>query len=193
MHIVIYGPEGSGKGTQAKLLSGKLGIPVYTTGDLVREAATNDKGSIGDLARKVLREGDYLSDAEMCQLLETKIKKSDTGGGFILDGFPRSLPQARFLMDLGAKLGFQLNAVIYLKLDNDVAIERLKRRKRKLYATSKILHDDPERIRQRLAVYRKQEKGLLDFFKKKNLLLEIDGSRTRQQVHKEIISSLGIN
>jgi len=192
MHLVIYGPEGSGKGTQAKLLSDKLGIPIYTAGDLVRWSATNDEGYIGDLARKVLGEGTYLSDTEMCQLLEAKIKKSDAQGGFILDGFPRSLAQAQFIMKLSEKLNFHIDRVIYLKLGSKDSILRLVKRKRKLYSTSNILHDDPERIKKRLKIYKALEKELLDFYKKKNLLLEIDGSRTIEEVHSDIVSGLRI-
>lgn len=190
MYLIVYGPEGSGKGSQAKLLSDKFGIPVYTAGDLVREEATKDKGKIGEMARKVLLEGKYLPDKEICYLLEKKLLHEDSKKGFILDGFPRTLAQANFLMDIFSKNGYSLNKVIYLKLSNDVSIKRLIKRKRKVFGESNILHDTPERIKQRLIIYQKDEVGLLKFFKEKNLLLEIDANQTIEKVFKDTLQGL---
>ena len=153
MHIVIYGPEGSGKGTQAKLLSEKLDLPIYTAGDLVREAAETNKGRIGDMARSVLLDGKYLPDGEMCNLIGEKLKDEELRKGFILDGFPRTLLQANYLMDNLSKNGYKIDKVIYLKLDEEESVRRLIKRKRKVFGKSKILHDDPKRIRQRLKIF----------------------------------------
>ena len=85
MHIVFFGPEGSGKGTQAKLLSDKLGLPILTSGDLVRDAATNDRGIIGEVCRQALSEGKYVADSEMFVLWKHRLKQPDALGGWIMD------------------------------------------------------------------------------------------------------------
>ena len=116
MHFIFYGPEGSGKGTQAKILAQKKNLPVYTSGDLVIEAAKNDKGSIGMATRKALTEGIYVGDNEMFTLLKNKLRTQEAKKGFILDGFPRNLQQAEFLMQKIDKYGYSIDYVIYLSL-----------------------------------------------------------------------------
>lgn len=190
MYFVLYGPEGSGKGTQAKLLGEKLKLPVYTTGDLVREAAANDKTVLGDMCRKVLTEGKYLPDEEVSQLVSKKITGSEAKKGFVLDGFPRSLNQAKFLDETMKKGGLNLSRLIYLKLSDDEAIKRLSKRKRTLFAGSNILHDDPQRVKARLSVYHKNEKEILDFYRKKNLILEADAQQSVEDVFADIVSGL---
>lgn len=192
MHFVFFGPEGSGKGTQAKLLSQKLGLPVFTTGDLVREAAANDKTKLGNMCRKVLLEGKYLPDKEVSKLLETKLKSDTAKKGFILDGFPRSLKQAQFLDETIRKSGYDLDKFIYLKLADGEAVKRLAKRKRAIFGGSKILHDDPERVRQRLAVYRKNEKNVLEFYKDRNLFLEVDALGRVEEIFNNILRGLNI-
>lgn len=190
MHIVIYGPEGSGKGTQAKLLAEELQLPLYTTGDLVREAAQKDKTAIGDLCRKVLSEGKYLPDKDVGLLVSNKLKSVEAKNGFILDGFPRTAGQAEFLQQTAKEAGFKLDKLIYLNLKDEESIKRLAKRKRILFSGSKILHDDPERVKQRLAVYRTNEKEVLAFYKKLNLVLEVDAQQTIRKVFDDIVSGL---
>lgn len=192
MHFVFFGPEGSGKGTQAKLLSQKLGLAVFTTGDLVREAAANDQTELGNMCRKVLLEGKYLPDKEVSKLLETKLKSDTAQKGFILDGFPRSLKQAQFLDETIRKSGYGLDKFIYLKLADDEAVKRLAKRKRAIFGGSKILHDDPERVRQRLAVYRENEKQVLEFYKNKGLLLEVNALGRVEEIFNNILRGLNI-
>jgi adenylate kinase len=192
MHLVIYGPEGSGKGTQAKLLSEKLNLPIYTSGDIVREKAAKDQGFLGQSCRQALKEGKYVPDEIMFILWEDKLKQADKKG-FILDGFPRTLKQAKFLIEKTARYGYQPDMLIHLHLDDDTAVARLSLRKRTLYKGSKILHDDPKRVKQRLAIFRKQEKLILDFFRKRNLLLEVDGKGTVEEVFSKIYMGLGLS
>lgn len=193
MHLVFYGPEGSGKGTQAKLLAEKLGLPIYTTGDLVREAAQNDKSPLGDLCRKVLSEGKYLPDDKVSKLIEMKITDEEAKKGFVLDGFPRTVGQAKFLEETTKKAGFGLDKLIYLNLSDEQSIERLAKRKRVLFGGSNILHDDPERVKQRLAVYHQNEKEVLEFYKKNNLILEVDAAGTVEKVFQDILTGLHLN
>ncbi len=193
MHYAFYGPEGSGKGTQAKLLAEKLGLPLYTTGDFVRDAAARDKSSLGDACRKALSDGKYLPDDLVSQLIANKLNSDEAKKGFILDGFPRTLNQARFLAETMEKAGFSLDRLIYLNLSDEESIKRLGKRKRTLFGGSNILHDDPERVKNRLAVYRENEKGVLDFYKTKNILLEVDGVQSIEKIFSDIISGLHIN
>ncbi len=193
MHLVVYGPEGSGKGTQAKLLGESLELPVYTTGDLVREAASNDKGEIGIRAQKVLLEGKYLPDEDVCSLLRSKLEGCDAIKGFVLDGFPRTLGQAHFLMEVLAKNDLKLDKLVYLKLSTVESVNRLLKRKRKVFGSSNILHDDPKRVKQRLSIYHKEEKDILQFFKSKDLLLEIDGNQPIEKVFTDILKGLKVD
>lgn len=193
MYLVIYGPEGSGKGTQAKLLSEKLNLPVYTSGDIVREKAVKDQGPLGQACRQALNEGKYVPDEIMFILWEDMLRYAADKKGFILDGFPRTVKQAEFLVEKTAKYGYQPDKFIHFKLDDDAALQRLILRKRTLYKGSKILHDDPVRIRTRLEVYRKQEKLILDFFQKRNLLLEISSKGSVEEVFSKVCRGLGFS
>ncbi len=193
MHIVFYGPEGSGKGTQAKLLSKKLNLPLITFGDLVREAAKKDSGLIGKAARKALLEGKYMPNSEAFVLWKNRLKKDDAKKGWIIDGFPRNIGQAKFLITKIKKYGYQLDWVIYLSISEEETLKRLSKRKRTLFPGSKIIHDDPQRVRGRLAEYKKNEKELIDYFKKMDVLLSINGEDSITNLHKNICKKLNIN
>lgn len=190
MHIVFYGPEGSGKGTQAKLLSEKFNLPVLGSGDLVREAAANDKGLIGDICRKALLEGKYVADSEMFVLWKKRLKKSDAKKGWIMDGFPRNVTQAEFLDDKLNKYGYKVEFVIFLKISPEESMKRLIARKREAYKGSNISHDDPEKIKERLKRYNQGENHVIDFYKSKGVLLEINGEQSVEKVHKDIINAI---
>jgi len=188
MHIVFYGPEGSGKGTQAKLLAEKLKLPILTSGDLVRDAAANDKGIIGEVCRMALSEGKYVADSEMFVLWKWRLKDEDAKGGWIMDGFPRNLEQAKFLDDKIDKYGYRIEKVIFLKLSEKESIERLLKRARPLHAGSAELHDSPERIKSRLEIYKQSENEVLSYYRDHGVLVEIDAEKPIEDVHKEIMS-----
>lgn len=190
MHIVFYGPEGSGKGTQAKLLAQKLGLPVLTSGDLVRDAAANDKGIIGEVVRQALSEGKYVADSEMFVLWKWRLKEEDAKGGWIMDGFPRNVEQAKFLDDKIDKYGYQVEKVFYLDLPEEESYRRLIARGRPLHDGSEELHDSPERIRGRLAIYKEGEKEVLEYYRQKGVLININANQSIEDVHKEIASHL---
>src|SRR3989344_3284511 len=192
MHLIIYGPEGSGKGTQAKLLSEKLRIPVITSGDLVREKA-KEESKLGRLCLTALKEGRYVADNIMFKLWEEKLAQSNSRRGFIVDGFPRNINQAKFLLSTLEKLKLSINKFIYLKLSDDKARNRLLRRKRKLFEGSQISHDTIERINKRLEFYRTLETPLLNFFIEKNLLVEINAQQSVEKVFRLIIERIDNN
>lgn len=192
MHLIIYGPEGSGKGTQAKAIAKKLNHAVLTSGDLVRNTAANDRGELGDKCRSALSEGKYVEDDVMFALWENILKSESSRKGFILDGFPRSVRQADFLLKVLGKNGYGIDKVIYLKLSDDEAVQRLALRHRQLFDGSSVNHDDPERVKQRLAIYREKEKDLLQYFRKRKMLIEIDGNKSVEDVTIEIFKRLNI-
>lgn len=187
MHIVFYGPEGSGKGTQAKLLADALTLPILTSGDLVRNAAENDKGIIGEVCRQALEEGKYVADSEMFVLWKWRLKEEDAKGGWIMDGFPRNVEQAKFLDEKIDKYGYKVEKVFYLDLSEDESLRRLLKRARPLHPGSTELHDSPERIKSRLAIYKEGEKDVLEFYRQKGVLVDINADQSIEEVHSEIM------
>lgn len=191
MHVVFFGPEGSGKGTQAKLLSEKLKLPILTSGDLVRDAAVNDRGIIGEVCRQALAEGKYVADSEMFVLWKWRLKEEDAKGGWIMDGFPRNVEQAKFLDDKIDKYGYKVEKVIYLDLSEDESMRRLLKRARPLHPGSSELHDSPERIKSRLQIYKEGEKDVLGYYRKQGVLAEINAGQSVEEVLKNILKVLG--
>ena len=190
MHIVFFGPEGSGKGTQAKLLADALRLPILTSGDLVRDAATNDKGIIGEVCRQALAEGKYVADSEMFVLWKWRLKEDDAKGGWIMDGFPRNVDQAKFLDDKIDKYGYKVEKVVYLNLSEEESIQRLTKRARPLHAGSTELHDSPERIRSRLSISQEGAKEVLEFYRQKGVLVEINADQSIDDVHTDIMQQV---
>lgn len=190
MHIVFYGPEGSGKGTQAKLLAEALHLPILTSGDLVRDAAANDKGIIGEVCRQALVEGKYVADSEMFVLWKWRLKEEDAKGGWIMDGFPRNVEQAKFLHDKTDKYGYTIDKVIYLQLGEEESLKRLLARARPLHPGSIETGDTPERIKTRIAMYKEAQKDVLDFYRSKGALVEINADQTIEQVHADIMQQI---
>lgn len=186
----MYGPEGSGKGTQAKLLSSVLHIPILTSGDLVRDAAANDKGMIGDVCREALTEGKYVADSEMFVLWKRRLKEDDAKNDWIMDGFPRNVDQATFLDDKLSKYGYKVEAVFYLKISEEESLRRLVKRARPLHPGSLELHDSPERIRTRLQIYKEGETQVLEYYRKQGVLVEINAELSPEEVHKAIMSKI---
>lgn len=190
MHLILYGPEGSGKGTQAEILSKKFNIPIYTSGDLVREEAKNNKGQLGDVCRNALTSGTYVPDREMFLLWRNKLQTEEAVKGFILDGFPRNKKQAQFLIERVSKYGYGIDRFIYLCLSDEESIKRLSLRHRILFEGSNINHDDPVRVKQRLSAFRNQENELVAYFKDKGLLLNVNAQGTVEEVFSRIENGL---
>lgn len=185
MYIIFYGPEGSGKTTQTKLLAEKLGLPALISGDLVRKYAEEDKGIMGEICREALQAGHYVADSEMFVLWKHRLKQPDTEHGFVIDGFPRNLAQAKFLEEKIEKYQKKIDFVFYLKVKEKESIRRLLKRGRRL--GNGTLHDSPERIRERLRRYKAEEAGVLSFYKRKNSLVEINGERSIAEIHQDIL------
>ena len=185
MHIIVYGPEGSGKGTQGKLLAGKLSLPYLVSGDLVRKYAQEDKEEIGDICRQALSEGKYVDDDSMFKIWEKRFQEPDASSGFIIDGFPRNIDQALFLQRVLNQQKNKISFMFHLKISREESIKRLLKRGRK--SPDGSIHDTQERIESRLDEYYKDEEALLQFYQKQGVLEEINGEQTIEAIHQDIL------
>lgn len=186
MYYIFYGPEGSGKTTQGKLLAEALKIPHLVSGNLVRRMAEKDKGMMGDICQEALELGHYVADTEMFVLWKARLKEPDCQNGWVIDGFPRNKTQARFLEDKLKKYGQKITKVFFLQVSEKISIERLLKRGRR--SPDGSLHDDPKRIRERLRRYKEKEKGVLDFYQKKGVLLKVNGEQSIEKIHKDVMA-----
>ena len=153
--VVLLGPPGSGKGTQAALITKKYGLPSISTGDLLR-AEVKQGTPLGRRIQDVMARGELVSDEIVNAAVEQRIAQADAARGFILDGYPRTVPQARFLDALLPRKGFPPPAVLALKVPAEEIVRRLAGRGR--------ADDKPETVRERIAVYEKQTRPLIDFY-----------------------------
>ncbi len=176
MRIVLLGPPGSGKGTQAALLVEALGIPAVSTGDLFRGAV--DAGTeLGRTAAAFAAAGDLVPDDVTMAVVGERLAEPDCRGGYLLDGFPRTIGQAERLRDALAARGTRLDAVVELVVDDEELIRRMSAR-RTLVDGSWVVRDDdrPEIVRHRLEVYRAETAPLVDFYAAEGLLRPVDAT-----------------
>lgn len=165
----------------------KFNLPILISGDLVRDAATNDKGMMGEICREALDAGKYVADSEMFVLWKRRFKQEDVNNGWILDGFPRNLDQAMFLEDKVEKYGQELTAVFHINVSIDESMKRLLARNREAYAGAGKSHDSPEMIKSRLEMYHQAEGAVLDFYRRRKILYTINGEQTIEKVHEDIM------
>ncbi len=181
MNFVFLGPPGSGKGTQAARLSEELTIAHLSTGDLLR-AAVNEKTELGGQAESFMSRGELVPDELIIGMIEEKLSQGGLDGGFILDGFPRTIPQARSLREMLDRHSTSLDLVILLQVSDATVIKRLTRR-----AEIEGRTDDTEAvILNRLEVYRQQTKPIEDFYRQESILTEIVGEDTPDRVYEAI-------
>jgi adenylate kinase len=161
MNTLVLGPQGSGKGTQAKLISTTYGIPQIATGDMIREIKELDTG-LGRRVKAIYDRGDLVDDATIVDLIESRLDRGDTIPGFILDGFPRNTAQAEALDTLLARLDRNLDIVFELQVaDREVLLERLQKRAGEEGRTD----DTPEAIRKRLEIYDRETAPLVEYYR----------------------------
>lgn len=212
MKLILLGPPGAGKGTQAKQLIDRFGIPQISTGDILR-AAVKEGTPMGVKAKSCMDAGALVPDEVVVGIVRERLQKPDCGAGFILDGFPRTVPQADALKANLAELGKELDAVISLEVDNEALIERLTGRRtcRNCGRGYHVKFDPPKvegvcdacggelfqrdddqetTIRKRLDVYEQQTAPLVEYYQQAGLLAAIDGMQEMATVQEDILAAL---
>jgi len=205
MKLIILGPQGSGKGTQAKLISEKMSIPHISTGDIFRENI-RDETELGKNAEQFINKGMLIPGELTIMIVHERISRDDCRDGFILDGFPRTLEQAKALEKITG-----LDKAIDIEISDEIAVKRISSRRtcEKCGAIYSSLNDDvskgcqkcngrlitrdddtPDAVRERLKIYHENTKPLIDFYKKKGILLEIAGDKAINKIFDEIMEKL---
>ncbi|WP_343208541.1 adenylate kinase [Anaerolentibacter hominis] len=213
MKIVMLGAPGAGKGTQAKMIVKKYSIPQISTGDIFRANIKNGT-ELGKKAKTYMDQGALVPDELVVDLVMDRLKQDDCANGFVLDGFPRTIPQAEALDAALAKSGDKLDYAVDVEVPDESIIHRMSGRRTciscggtfhiKYNPTNKegvcdicggetVLRDDdkPETVKKRLEVYHAQTQPLIDYYKKQNILAEIDGTKDMDDVFSAITAILG--
>ena len=207
MNIVLFGPPGSGKGTQAKLLAEKYGVPHISTGDILRENLKN-KTELGLEAKTYMDKGELVPDAVLIVIIKDRLSVSDCASGFLLDGYPRTLPQAEALSKILSELGKNLDVVLNIDVPDEKLLKRLAGRRMCVCGASyHILFNKPkqegicdlcgsklyqrdddkeEAILNRLDVYKNQTRPLIDHYTQAGVMLTINGAADIEVVFNEI-------
>jgi adenylate kinase len=188
VRLILLGPPGVGKGTQAKILVDELGIPQLSTGDILRSAIAA-KTPMGIAAKEVMDRGDLVSDDIVNGIVSERIDQSDCAKGFILDGFPRTIRQADALDAMLKQKRLKLDGVVEITADTDTLVSRVATRAKE---TGGVRADDnAEVVRKRLEVYRELTEPLVAYYRNKGLLKTVDGMAPVQEVTAAIRRALG--
>lgn len=185
MRLLIMGPPGAGKGTQAKKIAEHYGIPAISTGDIFR-ANVSEGTPLGLEAKRIMDEGGYVSDEITNGIVANRLVEEDAAAGFLLDGYPRTLPQVEALDAMLSENGHQLDHVISLQADVDEIVARLRKRSE----VEGRSDDSDEAIRVRQQVYRDETAPLLDVYRERGLLVEVDGLGSVDEVADRLFAAL---
>ena len=177
MNFVLLGPPGSGKSTQAKMLADLLNIPCLTVGNLLSYISKGDTKE-GKEIKEAMEKGTLVDDDLTLKILNEQLKSSSYENGVVIDGFPRNVEQAQ-------DFDFKLDKVLYINVTDEENKKRLLKRGRK--------DDTLDVVKRRLGVYYTETKPVLDFYKEKGILLEIDGEREIEKIHKDILEKLNLS
>jgi adenylate kinase len=187
MRLILLGPPGSGKGTQAQRLVQRYDILQLSTGEMLR-AAVAAQTPIGLQAKDIMASGGLVSDEIVVGIISDRVDQPDARNGFILDGFPRTVPQAEALDDLLKHKHLKLDAVVELRVNESALLERVEKRAAETRARGEEvrLDDTPEVLIKRLAAYRSQTEPLIHYYSERRKLLTVDGMMTIEEVTREI-------
>jgi adenylate kinase len=212
LNLILLGPPGAGKGTQAERLIGDFDLPYYATGNILR-AAIEEETELGREAKGYVDNGELVPDELICRVIEERLDSGEADDGFLLDGFPRTIPQAEMLEQALDNRGRSLTSVLLIDVQDEEVIRRLSGR-RTCVKNGHVYHlefdppknqgvcdqdgsrlvqrddDRPETIRNRLAVYHEQTEPLIEWYEEKGLLRHFDGTRTPDEVHARIRATL---
>ena len=187
MNLLVLGPQGSGKGTQAKRISAAHGIPHVSTGDMFRAAVTVGT-ELGRRVEPILASGDLVPDDLTVALIRERLSEQDARDGFVLDGFPRNLAQAEALDGMLAEIGRGLDAVLFFDLSDELAVERIRGR-----ALDEGREDDsPDAIARRLAIYHEQTEAVVERYRATGKLVPLHAARSIEDVSMEIEAALDL-
>ena len=206
MNLLLYGAPGSGKGTQANMLRAHFGIPHIATGDMLR-AEIQAGTPLGRQAQPILAAGKYVSDEIMIGMIRNRLRRPDCEPGFIIDGFPRTVPQARALDQLMVELGKRLDRVVYLKVPIEELLHRLSGRLvcpacQRTYPPgtaacetdgSELVQredDKPEAVKPRIEIYLEKTVPVLDHYRDGDLVSEIDGRGTIEEISRHVLTAV---
>ena len=191
MRVVLLGPPGAGKGTQAQIIAGKLGVPAISTGDIFR-ANVSGQTELGRKAKVYMDAGDLVPDEITVAMVKGRLAEADAEGGFLLDGFPRTIAQAEQLRDSLAELGHGLDRVLELCVEEEELVRRLSGRRMLVDGEMVQREDDkPETVRHRLEVHREQTAPLSGWYEQHGLLTRIDAIGEIDEVTERAMKALG--
>jgi adenylate kinase len=191
VRVVLLGPPGAGKGTQAQIIAGRFGVPAISTGDIFR-ANVSGQTELGLKAKTYMDAGDLVPDEITVAMVKDRLAEPDAKVGFLLDGFPRTIAQAEQLRDSLSDLGHGLDCVLELVVDEEELVRRLSGR-RMLVDGQMVQRDDdkPETVRHRLHVYREQTAPLSGFYESEGLLRPIDAIGEVEEVTARALAACG--
>jgi adenylate kinase len=212
MRLILLGPPGAGKGTQAALLSGALKVPHISTGDIFRSNIKRQT-ELGKMVSGILESGGLVPDDLTCKIVKDRLMKDDCHDGFILDGFPRTLPQAEMFEKMLDENNQRIDAVINITADDAVIVKRMSGRR--MCSCGKVYHmvshppkkegicdfcgsplyirddDREETVISRLKTYHDQTSPLIGFYSRRGLIIEVDGDKPIKDTYEEIMAALG--
>jgi adenylate kinase len=180
MNLILFGPPGAGKGTQAKILQQDWGLPQLSTGDMLR-AAIAAGTELGKKSKLIMDRGDLVPDDVVVGIIAERLDRPDCAKGAVFDGFPRTIPQAEALDKMLVSRGSKIDAVIELKVNDEAMVGRMENRVRENPGSARP-DDNPETLKNRLGVYRKNTAPLLDFYRRQGKLKIVDGMAPIPQV-----------